>query len=107
MSVNRQAAEVWEGRGDIASRRSWISAAWAGGLAVICRFSEIGREWTQDVRSSYCMDGDNASRISESERQVSARMVCLACLSRLVFRGRRNSCLGDRVISAVRLSLPH
>jgi hypothetical protein len=53
--------------------------------------------------SSYCLDGDNASRISESEGQVSAGMVCLACLSRLGFRGRRNSCLGDRVISAVRL----
>jgi hypothetical protein len=52
---------------------------------------------------SYRLDGDHASRISESERQVSPRMVCLACLSRLGFRGRRNSCLGDRVVSAVRL----
>jgi len=55
--------------GTRSSRRSRIFAAWAVGLAVICRSSETGREWTQDARSSYRLDDDNASHLSESENK--------------------------------------
>jgi hypothetical protein len=78
-------------------------------------YDEIGVDLDQSL---YALDSTTIDlclslfpRAKFRQRKAAVKMIlcwictatCLACLSRLGFCGRRNSCLGDRVISAVRL----